>query len=137
MKVGVMFPVTIESRAVDGVGRIQAHTALETAACHGPAVTLHFYFVNKVFDALMQVSESVDLIVAQVRNSPKHFLALGSVGGVIGKCHRLPRRAYKSMLRQLVGLFTQYMSFNFERLERPKILITSLNSHFVPHMEPI
>ena len=48
--------------------------ALETAACHCPAISLHFYFFNKVFDALMQMSEAVNLIVAQLRNQPEAFL---------------------------------------------------------------
>jgi hypothetical protein len=90
MKVGFVFPVTIESRAIDGVGSVQAHAALETAARHGPAVTLHFYFVYKVLDALMQVSEAVDLIFTQVGNSSKHFSALRPVRGVIGKSYGLP-----------------------------------------------
>jgi hypothetical protein len=64
MKVGVMFAVTIECRAVDGISRIKAYTALKAAAGHCPAVTLHFYFVDQVFDALMQMSESVNLTVA-------------------------------------------------------------------------
>jgi hypothetical protein len=90
MKLGFVFLVTIESCAVDGVGGIQAHAALETAASHGPAVTLHFYFFNKVFDALMQMSEAVNLIVTQVRNSPKHFSALRPVGSVICESYCLP-----------------------------------------------
>ena len=90
MKVSFVFLVTIESRTIDGVSRIQPDAALETAACHGPAISLHLYLVDKVLGALMQVSEAVNLIVAQVRNSAKHFSALRTVRGVICESYCLP-----------------------------------------------
>jgi hypothetical protein len=66
MELSVVLPVTLESSAVNSIGRVQTDTPLETAAGHGSAVALHFYLINQVFHALVQVCKAVDLVIAQV-----------------------------------------------------------------------
>ena len=66
MELRAMLPVTLECSAVNSIGRVQAHTALEAAAGHGSAVALHFYLIDQVVCALVQVCKAVDLVIAQV-----------------------------------------------------------------------
>src|SRR5271157_4832372 len=126
MELSVVLAVALERSAVNRIGRVQAHTALETAACHGSAVALHLYLVNQVFCALVQVCEAVNLVIAQVRNRSQQVPALGSVRSVIGEGHGLPGGVYEAMFRQSVGLFAQRVGLKIQRFQRFKVLATSL-----------
>ena len=54
---GSVLFVTLEGGGKDGVGKIHAHTALETGAGDAAAMALHPYFIHQVFRAAVQVSE--------------------------------------------------------------------------------
>jgi hypothetical protein len=86
---GSVFLIHVESGAVERIQCIQPDTALKTGACFLPQQAHHSHFFHQIIDALMNMSEAVNLFAAQVRVSGHDSCMFGSMRQLIGHSCRV------------------------------------------------